>query len=654
MKHSVRPQTGCLAHVLGTITLLIGSANAQQPMPMPAEPQVAAANRAVLSQLPFSDRQDFEDAHRGFIATTPNSANPDPYKFLQQDAPPTVNPSLWRQAQLNAINGLFKVTDGVYQVRGLSIANMTIVEGATGLIVIDTLLTAPAAREALDLYYTHRPRKPVVAVVYTHSHADHYGGVKGVTSEADVQAGKTKIIAPAGFMEAAVSESVIAGNPMARRAQYQFGVPLPRSDRGNVDAGLGKLDSRGLAGISLIAPTDTISKPIENRTIDGVAMVFQLAPATEAPAEMQIYLTQSHVLDMAENATHTLHNLLPLRGAEVRDANGWSHYISDALERFGSDAQVLIAQHHWPVWGNNRVRERLRIQRDLYKYVHDQSVRMMDQGLAPAEIAEALSAPPGLENDWSTRGYYGTLSHDAKAVYQKYLGWYDGNPADLDQLPPVEDAKKYIEYMGGAAAVIARARDDFKAGNYRWVAQVMDQVVYADPANGEARALAAEAFEQLGYLAESATWRNAYLLGSQELRNGPGASRRSPGVSPDLLHAMTLALVFDHLGTRLNAPRAGTTQIVINWHFSDTKESAASTLSHGALTAVMGKDASPADATVAMPRAVFETVVLGQRSMADAIQAGAAIVNGDAARVTQLFGLFDDFDAQFPIVEPRK
>jgi alkyl sulfatase BDS1-like metallo-beta-lactamase superfamily hydrolase len=641
-----------LAHAIGLIALL-NPAHAQAPMP--AEPPVATANRAVLLQLPFSDRQDFDDANRGFIATASNSPNADVYKFLQQAAPPTVNPSLWRQAQLNAIEGLFTVADGVYQVRGFSIANMTIVEGGTGLIVIDTLLTVDAARQAIELYYAHRPRKPVVAVVYTHSHGDHYGGVKGVTNEADVQAGKTRVIAPAGFMREAVSESVIAGNPMVRRAQYQFGIPLPRTDRGNVDAGLGKWDPGFNGGErSLIAPTDTIEMPVENRTIDGVAMVFQLAPASEAPAEMQIYLPQSHVLDMAENATHTLHNLLPLRGTEVRDAQGWSHYISDALERFGSDTQVLIAQHHWPVWGNARVRQRLEDQRDLYKYAHDQTVRMMDQGLAPAEVAEALTAPAGLEDDWSTRGYYGTLSHDAKAVYQKYLGWFDGNPAHLNPLPPVETAKKYVEYMGGAAAVIARARDDFKAGNYRWVAQVMDQVVYADPANSEARSLAAQAFEQLGYLAESATWRNAYLLGAQELRIGPPQSRRSPGVSPDTLHAMTLDLVFDHLGTRLNGSRAGTTKIVINWRFSDTKESAASTLSHGALTAVIGKDVGDADATVTMRRKVFEALILGQRVMADAIQRGDAAVTGNATRVTQLFGLFDDFDVAFPIVEPRR
>jgi alkyl sulfatase BDS1-like metallo-beta-lactamase superfamily hydrolase len=619
-----------------------------------AEPAVAATNRAVVSQLPFNDRRDFEDANRGFIATTLDSAAPDRYRFLQHDPPPTVNPSLWRQAQLDAINGLFQIASGVYQVRGFSISCMTIVEGRTGLIVIDPLLTTGAAHEALTLYYQHRPRKPVVAVVYTHSHSDHYAGVKGVTSEEDVKSGKTRIIAPAHFMDAVVNESVIAGNAMARRAWYQFGIALARSERGNIDTGLGPWDSRGSAARSLIAPTDTITKTTESRTIDGVSMVFQLAQQTEAPAEMQFYLPQSHVLDIPENAIHTLHNLLPFRGAEVRDALAWSRSISEALERFGAEAAVLISQHNWPVWGNDRVIERLRNQRDLYRYIHDQTVRMMNQGFTAAEIAETLTMPPGLENDWAARGYYGTLSHDAKAVYQRYLGWYDANPAHLNPLPPVEDAKKYVEYMGGSAAVMARARDDFKAGNYRWVAEVMNQVVYAEPENKEARDLEARAFEQLGYLSESATWRNAYLTGAQELRRGPGASRRSPGTTPDMLRAMSLGLVFDYLGTRLNGPRAGGAQMVVNWRFRDSGESAASTLSHGALSTVVGKNAPNADATVTLSRAAFEAVIVGPRTISDVIQAGEATATGNVARVSELFGLLDDFEGAFPIVEPRQ
>jgi alkyl sulfatase BDS1-like metallo-beta-lactamase superfamily hydrolase len=333
---------------------------------------------------------------RGFIGSTTDTARPKLYDFLQQaNAPSTVNPSLWRLAQLNALHGLFKVAEGVYQIRGFSLANMTIVEGRTGVIVIDPLITTESAREALALYFQHRPKRPVVAVMYTHSHTDHYAGVKGVTSDADVASGRTRIIAPAGFMQAVISESVIAGNAMNRRAQYQFGVLVPRNERGNVDAGLGKWDSRGTSNTrSLIAPTESVTKAIERRTIDGVQFVFQLAPASEAPAEMHFYLPQSRVLDMAENATHTLHNLLPLRGTEVRDAHGWSKFIGEALEHFGGDAQVLIAQHHWPTWGNTRVTHALRTQRDLYKFVHDQSVRLMNHGYAPSEIAEALQLPP--------------------------------------------------------------------------------------------------------------------------------------------------------------------------------------------------------------------------------------------------------------------
>jgi alkyl sulfatase BDS1-like metallo-beta-lactamase superfamily hydrolase len=607
--------------------------NALAQQPKAAEPAVAAANRTVLSQLPFADRQDFDDATRGFVATTPGSA--DSYAFLKQYPPPTVNASLWRQAQLNTISGLFRIAEGVYQVRGFSLANMTIVEGTSGLIIIDTLPTAGAAREALDLYLRHRPRRPVVAVIYTHSHSDHYGGSDGVVSAADVAAKKTTVLAPAGFVEAVVAESVTGGNAMSRRAQYQFGTPLPKGERGNVDAGLGKLESRGtVAGgaAAIIMPTDTIQHPTETRTIDGVTFTFLLALGSEAPSEMLIYLPHTHVLDAAEDATHTLHNLLPFRGTVVRDANGWSRYLSNALEQFGPDAQVMIAQHHWPVSGNERVRERLASHRDLYKYVHDQTVRMMNQGMGPAEIAEALTMPPGLENDWSARGYYGTIAHDSKAVYQKYIGWYDGNPANLNPLPRVEDARKYVEYMGGAGAVMTRAREDFKAGNYRWVAEVMDRVVFAEPQNKEARGLAADACEQLGYAAESATWRNAYLLGAQELRNGVrGGARNVPGVSAAMLRVMPIDLVFDYLGTRIDGPRAGAAKVVVNWRFTDTRETLTSTLEHGALTSVAGKSAADAVASVASTRAAFEEVILKQRTLA----------------------LLDDSEAGFPIVEPR-
>jgi alkyl sulfatase BDS1-like metallo-beta-lactamase superfamily hydrolase len=622
--------------------------------PKGAELRVAAQNQAMLKALPFVDRRDFEDAKRGFIATVPDADSPNRYAFLEGDAPPEVNPSLWRLAQLNALHGLFKVVDGMYQIRGFSLANMTIVEGKTGIIIIDPLTTTDSAKQGLNLYFAHRPRKPVVAVIYTHSHIDHYGGVKGVAAETDVAAKRIRVFAPAGFMDAAVSESVIAGNAMMRRAQYQFGFALPRGPRGNVDGGLGKIDSRGVPGQSIIAPTDSIELPVEKRTIDGVPIVFQMAPASEAPAEMHLFFPSMRVLNLAENATQTLHNLLPLRGAQIRDAKGWSKYIGEALDRFGGDSEVLIAQHHWPVWGRNRVVQQLEQQRDLYKYIHDQTVRMMNQGMAPTEIAEALTLPKGLEQVWSARSYYGTLSHNSKAVYQRYLGWYDGNPAVLNQLPPVDSAKKYVEYMGGAAAVLAKAREDFRKGNYRWVAQVMDQVVYSDPSNAEARALAADAFEQLGYLAESATWRNAYLLGAQELRSGaPPALPRQP-IDAETIKAMPAALVFDYLGTTLNGPRAGVAKMVLNWRFTDTNETLVSTLDHAALTYISGKTAAKADATVSTARSVFNAIVLRRRTFADAQQRGDMKVTGNAARLTELMSYLDDFDPAFNIIEPRK
>jgi alkyl sulfatase BDS1-like metallo-beta-lactamase superfamily hydrolase len=476
--------------------------------PKDAEPSTRAANAAVRSRLPFDDRRDFDDARRGLIATLPDGIaraasgqvvwNLSDYNFLDAaEAPATVNPSLWRMAQLNRASGLFRVADRVYQLRGLDLANMTLIEGDTGLIVIDTLMTCEAARAGLDLYYAHRLRKPVVAVIYTHSHADHFGGVKGVISEAEVRSGAVSVIAPDGFMAAVGGENVLAGLPMGRRAQFQFGTMLPKGVRQQVDAGLGKGQACGT--LSLIAPSDLIAEPIETRTIDGVEFVFQLAPETEAPAEMHIYLPQLRILNMAENATRHLHNFIPLRGSVARDPRMWSYYLSQAIELFGDKSDVLIGQHHWPTWGSDNVVAFLAKQRDLYKYIHDQSLRLMNHGLRPAEVAEVLDLPPDLAREWSVRGYYGTLSHNAKAVYHRYLSWYDGNPANLNPLPPMAAAAKTIDYMGGAAAVLARVRDDFSRGEYRWVAQVASQLVFAEPENNEARELAADALEQLGY-----------------------------------------------------------------------------------------------------------------------------------------------------------
>lgn len=633
-------------------------------MPRDAEPATRAANEAVLRTLNFADRADFDSARRGFIAAIPDGtiAGPPaagglpawsmkPYDFLQGEAPPTVNPSLWRQAQLNNIHGLFKAADRVYQLRGYDISNMTVIEGETGLIVIDPLLATETARAALDLYFAHRPRKPVVAVVYTHSHADHFAGVKGIVSDEDVRAGRVRIIAPDKFMEFAVAENLIAGNAMSRRAWYQFGSMIPPGPRGQVDTGLGRTVARG--SFTLIAPTDEIRQEYETRTIDGVEIEFHLTPGTEAPSEMTLYFPQFRVLNMAELTTGTMHNLYTIRGAEVRDARAWSRFIADSLARYGERSDVIIAQHNWPVWGPERIQSYLRKHRDIYKFIHDQSVRLLNHGYTPAEIAETLRMPASLASEWSVRGYYGTLSHNAKAIYQRYLGWYDANPANLQPLPPVESARRTITYMGGAAAVISRAREDFKAGDYRWVASVMNQVVFAEPGNREARELGAAALEQLGYQAEAGTWRNAYLMGAMELRAGimrrPGGST----VTAEMLAAIPLDLLFDYIAVRLDAGKAEAKRIVINWTFSDTSQTFVLNLENSTLTNRTGPLAADADCSFTLTRATFDAILLRQKTFPAAIAAGEVSFSGNPLKFGELAAMLDEFSPFFPIVEPR-
>lgn len=647
------------------VALACALCSAQAPAqiaPKPPEAATLKANADMARTLPFANRQDFEDAMRGFIGTVPDALVPGagprpawsmkPYDFLKASEPAdTVNPSLWRQAQLNAIHGLFRVTDRVYQVRGFDIANMTIVEGDTSLIVIDPLLTAETARAALALYYQHRPKKPVGTVIYTHGHADHFGGVKGVASEADVAAGKVQVIAPSGFMETAVAENILAGNAMSRRSQYQFGSLLPPGARGQVDTGLGKALARGT--ITLIAPTSTIDKATEERTIDGVQFVFQLVPGSEAPSEMLMYLPQFRVLNMAEDVTHTMHNLYTIRGAEVRDGNLWAKYIDQARVAFGDRTDVLIAQHHWPTTGQGRIADLLKKQRDMYKFINDQSLRLLNQGYTAADIAETLRMPASLAQEWSTRGYYGTLRHNAKAVYQKYLGWYDANPANLNPLPPVDYARKTVEYMGGADAVLARARDDFRKGEYRWVASAMSQVVYADPTNRAARELGADALEQLGYQSEAGTWRSAYLVGAMELRGGVPKIPGGSSSNADTLKAVSNDLFFDFLGVRLDATKAEGKTMVINWNFTDSNQQFVLTLENSALTHIAGQEAQ-ADATVTLSRATLDAVTLKETSFPAAVLAGKVKIEGNRAKLGELMSMLDTFEPMFPVVEPRK
>jgi alkyl sulfatase BDS1-like metallo-beta-lactamase superfamily hydrolase len=636
---------------------------ADAPRPKDATPITRARNRAVLDALPFGDRQDFEDARRGFIGTLPEVEITNAqgrvvwslkdYAFLAaEDAPPTVNPSLWRQARLNMENGLFRVTEGIYQIRGFDLSNMTLIEGERGVIVIDPLISTEVARAGLELYFEHRGRRTVTAVIYSHSHTDHYGGVRGVLDEAAVQAGTAIVIAPDRFMEEVVSESVLAGTAMVRRAMFQFGPSIPKGPRGQVDAGLGKVTSRGT--VTLIPPTLTIREPIEVHRIDCVEIVFHLAPETEAPAEMHMFYPGLRALNLAENATHNLHNVYPIRGAQVRDANAWAKYLNEAIDRFARQADVVFAQHHWPTWGQERLLDFLGKQRDLYKYLHDQTVRRMNHGDTAADIAERLTLPGGLRSTWHVRGYYGTLSHNAKAVYQRYIGWYDANPANLNPLPPVERGRKYVEYMGGAQAALQRARDDFARGEYRFVAEAMSHLVFADPSDREARQLAADALEQLGYQSESATWRNAYLLGALELRQGlPALAARGP-VSPDIVRGMDLELFFDYLAVRLHAERAEGKVIVVNWIVPDVDRRYVLNLENCALTYLADRQAERADATVTLDRAALNRLVLRQLTFADAVQTGRARVEGNAATVTELFDLFDDFTLMFEVVEPRR
>jgi alkyl sulfatase BDS1-like metallo-beta-lactamase superfamily hydrolase len=621
-----------------------------------------ARNRALLDVLPFDDTQDFEDARRGFLGTWPEDAIrneegrvvwslADEPRMGDDAAPDTVNPSLWRQAQLNKLHGLFQVTDGIYQVRGFDASNMTLIEGDRGLIVVDALISAETARAGLDLYRSLRGDRPVTAVILTHCHVDHYGGVRGVVSEDDVRTGRVDIIAPDHFMETVVAESVLPGPARNRRSQYQFGGLLPRGPRGQVDLGGGKTLSRGR--VTLIPPTRTIREPIERHTVDGVEIVFQLAPQTEAPAEMHLFFPASRALNLVENATHTMHNIYPIRGAEVRDANAWAHYLNEAMDRFGRETDVVFAQHQWPVWGNQRVLDYLSKQRDAYKYLHDQTVRLMNHGYKADEIAERLALPKSLEQVWHVRGYYGTLSQNVKSVYQRYLGWYDANPAHLNPLPPVERGRKYVEYMGGAASVIERAREDFARGEYRFVAEAMSHVVFADPSNAEARGLGADALEQLGYAAESGAWRNAYLFGAQELRQGLTAISGRALPNPFTVRAMSLDAVFDYLGVRLNADRAEGKTLEINWVFSDLGRRYQTNLSNCALTYLADRSSDQSDATVTLEREVLNRLILGQIPFDDAVQQGVVGVEGAAARVAELFSLLDDFAPMFEIVEPK-
>lgn len=626
----------------------------------PASATTQAHNAAVLKTLPFTDRADYDAAQRGLIAPfTGQIRNAqgqvvwdiDAYRFLDANqAADSVNPSLWRVAQLNKYAGLFEVAPEIYQIRGMDVSNMTIIEGDDGLFIIDPLTVAETAKAGLDLYYQHRPKKPVVAVAYSHSHADHFGGVRGVIDEADVKAGKVKVYAPAGFMEHAVSENVFAGNAMSRRAQFQFGSLLPRGEKGQLEAGMGKTIPVG-GTMTLIAPTDLISSNYETRTIAGFQVEFQFTPGTEAPAEMNFFFPQLRAVCMSENTTQMMHNILTPRGALVRDAKAWAEYVDAALQRYGDKVDVMFVSHNWPVWDGERIRAFLADQRDMYAFLNDRTLHLANQGLTPTEIAEKMGKLPGdLEQKWYLRSYYGSLSHNSKAVYQRYLGWYDANPANLNALPPSEAGSHYVEALGGADAVLKLVKAAIDKGDYRWAAMLGNHLVFAQPDNQAAKSLQADALEQLGYQAENALWRNMYLTAAMELRNGVPAGGTKSNTA-DLVKAMTPKMFFDFLAVRLDSDKAQGHDMLLNWEFGDLGQAYALTLRNGVLTHREGSNAG-ADVTVKLDKSTLDKISLRQFDFPTALKEGAIKLEGNGKKLGEFLSLLDSFDPQFNVVTP--
>ncbi|MDE1460737.1 alkyl/aryl-sulfatase [Spartinivicinus poritis] len=628
------------------------------------------ANQLMAEALNFSDTESFDNAYRGQMATWPNltiasgdSGDHDrrivwtlrPYinQTVGSSPPDTVNPSLWRQTRLNNITGLFEVMPGIYQLRGFDMSNMTIVEGPDGLIIIDPMISCECAQAGLQLYRENKPElaeAPVRAVIYTHSHIDHFGGVRGVVDESSYNNGDVKIVAPAGFLEHAASENIYAGMAMARRSMYMYGAYLEPDDKGHVDCGLGKAQSTGT--VSLLPPTHTVHKNHQILELAGLKVEFHMTPGAEAPAEFDFYFPDLKAFCASENASMNMHNIQTLRGAMVRDALQWSKYLNEVLDMFG-DADVMFASHHWPIWGNEKVKEFLSSQRDMYRYLNDQTLRMLNKGYTGAEIAEVFEMPPSLQQNWACRGYYGTVNHNTKAVYDRYLGWFDGNPSNLHALPPKESAEKYVALIG-ADILLEEATSAYNNGDYRWAAELLGKLVYAQPDNSDAKQMQADVFEQLGYQAEAGTWRNCYLMAALELREGipplnPG------GGSADIIDAMTAPMVFDTLGVQLNGPRAEKQNLLIEWNFIDTKETFLMRVSNGALSYSDKQKVPLSEERVAatLTLEVLKNITNGVISVEEAISAGKVKVDGDEEILFLFFALLDEGSRDFPIVTPR-
>ncbi|NNK31614.1 MAG: MBL fold metallo-hydrolase [Xanthomonadales bacterium] len=654
---------------LTLLAALLSLAACDRPLPYEADadadghtaPTAAtvAANSAVLERLDFSDRQDFEDAERGLIASDPDlrilaedgSAvwNLPANAFIAGEAPDSVNPSLWRQARLNNLHGLFEVTDGIYQLRGYDLSNMTLIEGETGWIVVDPLTARETAAAAFAFARRHLGDRPIRAMIFTHSHIDHFGGVLGVLAGEGVQAENIRIIAPEGFMEEATSENLIAGPAMSRRAMLMYGKQLARSPRGHVDSGLGISPAFGSFG--LLEPTEIVDRTPQTLVIDGIEFVFQNAPNSEAPAELTFYLPHARAFNGAEVTSHNLHNLYTLRGAKIRDALLWSHYIDESMQLF-PDAEIYLASHHWPIWGKDRIMAFLEIQRDTYKYLHDQTVRLFNHGLTPGEIAEALELPDALQTAFHNRGYYGTIRHNSRAVYQAYLGWYDGNPANLDPHPPVEAGRRYVELAGGAGAMLDQARAAFDAADYRWAAELLNHLVFADPDSAAAKALLAATYDQLGYQAESGPWRDVYLAAAYELRHGPPEVGLNVAAMEDVLRQTPVRRFFDSMAARLNGPDAEGVTLAVNFVFTDLGESYRLEIGNSVLHHRPSEADAEANATLRLTHGMFLRLLTGQAGLTELLFSDEIELDGSKIDLAKFFSLFDKPDGRFAIVTP--
>ncbi len=607
----------------------------------------------------MEDERDFEEARRGLIAPFDPPVVEDEdgrtvwdlrsYDFLDGEPPDTAHPNLWRQSQLTRIAGLFELAPGFYQLRGFDLSNMHVVEGDDGIVVIDPLVSAETAAAALALYREHRGDRPVSGLIYTHSHVDHFGGARGVVSAEEIEARQIPVLAPAGFLHHAVSENVFAGTAMGRRAGYMYGALLERGPEGQLGSGLGQTTSLGT--ITLIPPTVEINRTGQTEVVDGVRMSFQLTPGTEAPAAMNIHFPEAKVLCVADNVARSMHNILTPRGALVRDPRVWAHYLDEAIELFGAESDVLFSGHHWACWGSERIVDLLEKQRDLYTYLHDQTLRLLNKGYTGPEIAELIELPPSLAGEWHCREFYGSVSHNTKAIYQRYMGWFDGNPAHLWEHPPVEAARRYVEFMGGAEAVLEKARHSFEQGDYRWVAEVVNHVVFAEPENEAARELQAEALEQLGYGAENATWRNFFLMGAKELRGGIGGTPTA-AAPPDIVANLSVAQLLDAMAIRLDGPRAWEVELRIDWVITDPDEEHALTVRNGVLRHRAGQHDPTAEAALHVDRAGLNQLLLDRDSIGPLAESGRLRIEGDGMKFGELLGLLDEPDPGFAIVTP--